>query len=419
MKKIVFLSIIMFFAQSLTAKSIREQIQDNPKLSAHTYLAYPDRNGIKYTPAPNGYTPFHMEHYGRHGSRWLTNENQYNQPIEALKKADKYGYLTLQGKDALKRLIKVQKAANNRYGELSSLGAKQHRGIAQRMTRNFPEIFSGDAQIEARSTVVIRCILSMENECQELKAFNPQMNLFHDASNADMYFMNYYDDIFNESHKKARAYYKQITSNNVNPHKFIDRLINNATFAQDSIDAEKTMNNIFDVASNMQSHDFDFDFYDLFTTDEIYSLWNNWNKFWYIGYGNSVEYGNKHPFIQKNLLSNIISSADMAIKSKNHGASLRFGHEICVLPLAVLMELNDSNKQVNSFDILADNWLAQDIFPMACNIQLIFYRNSTNDDILVKALLNEEEVTLPIKSNLAPYYNWKDLRAYYLNKISE
>lgn len=419
MKRIILIATTILFAQSIMAKSIKDEIKDNPQLSAHTYLAYPDRSHIKYTPVPNGFTPFHIEHYGRHGSRWLTSEEQYNQPIEALEKAEKYQFLTEKGKDALRRLKIIQKAAYNRYGELSELGAEQHRGIARRMTHNFPEVFSGDVHIEARSTVVIRCILSMENECQELKAFNPQISIFHDASNADMYFMNFYDDNFKESHTKAKAYFKQITSNDVTSYAFVNRLIKSKSFAKDSINADKVMENIFDIASNMQSHDFDFDLYDLFTHEEIYSLWERWNKFWYLGYGNSTEYGNKHPYIQKNLLLNIISSADNAIKNNKNGASLRFGHEVCVLPLAVLMELGNSNKQVQSLETLANEWKAQNIFPMACNIQLIFYRNNNNDEILIKALLNEEEVTLPIESNYAPYYKWDELRTFYLNKLSK
>ena len=40
-------------------------------------------------------------------------------------------------------------------------------------------------------------------------------------------------------------------------------------------------------------------------------------------------------------------------------------------------------------------------------------------DILVKALLNEREATLPIKTDQYPYYDWKTLRQYYLDKLAE
>jgi hypothetical protein len=56
---------------------------------------------------------------------------------------------------------------------------------------------------------------------------------------------------------------------------------------------------------------------------------------------------------------------------------------------------------------------------MACNVQLVFYRpkKGKQGDILVKALLNEREATLPTKPVEGPYYRWEDLRQYYLDKI--
>ncbi len=416
MKKALIIFTLSLFAQVLLAQSIYDDIKAEPHKSAGNYMAYPDCNDIKYTPAPEGYIPFHIEHYGRHGSRWLTSSKQYTQPLETLKKADNYGYLTQKGKDALHRLKIIQIASEKHEGELTKLGVKQLQGIAKRMIYNFPEVFADSAEIDARSTVVIRCILSMSNVCQELKTYNHKLHIHQDASNVDMYYMNFYDDTYKVQHDSARAYFKQLTANDINHTNFINRLILNRKFACDSIDGLTTMENLFDIASNMQSHDFDFDLYDLFTTDELYSLWERWNKFWYLGYGNSIEYGHIHPYIQRNLLQNIINSADKAIKSNRNGANLRFGHEICVLPLAVLMEINDYNKKIENLDNVAEEWHAHDIFPMASNIQIIFYRNK-NNDILVKALLNEKEVSLPIKSDNPPYYNWKTLKDYYLEKL--
>ena len=57
---------------------------------------------------------------------------------------------------------------------------------------------------------------------------------------------------------------------------------------------------------------------------------------------------------------------------------------------------------------------------MGCNIQLVFYHSKkASDPILVKALLNEKETTLPVPTNQYPYYKWDDLRAYYLKKLEE
>jgi hypothetical protein len=55
---------------------------------------------------------------------------------------------------------------------------------------------------------------------------------------------------------------------------------------------------------------------------------------------------------------------------------------------------------------------------MAGNVQFIFYRKSPADrDPLFKVLLNENEATLPLPTQQAPYYRWSDFRSYYLKKL--
>ena len=38
-------------------------------------------------------------------------------------------------------------------------------------------------------------------------------------------------------------------------------------------------------------------------------------------------------------------------------------------------------------------------------------------DVLVKVLLNNREARLPLQTDCAPYYHWKDFKAYYLKKL--
>lgn len=60
-------------------------------------------------------------------------------------------------------------------------------------------------------------------------------------------------------------------------------------------------------------------------------------------------------------------------------------------------------------------------FPMAANIQLVFYRNPKKPkaDLLVKALLNEEEATMPLPATSTPfYYRWTDFKKFYLARLN-
>ena len=55
----------------------------------------------------------------------------------------------------------------------------------------------------------------------------------------------------------------------------------------------------------------------------------------------------------------------------------------------------------------------------ACNLQFIFYRGRKGaDDVIVKCLLNGEEATLPIATDIFPYYRWTELRDFYTERCN-
>lgn len=397
---------------------------------ASNYYAYPyPANPLpELTEAPAGYVPFHMEHYGRHGSRWHIGKNAYNKPVDLLLPAERNGKLTPRGKELLNQLRKIQNDAEGRDGELTQVGADQHRGIAKRMYANFPEIFADSARIDARSSVVIRCILSMDNELQELKATNPNLRITSDASAKDMIYIaeealegidtayfkaynNYTKDVLKDFHK-----------NHPDSYDFLKVIVNDEQFAKDSLNASSLLHYLFNIAANAQSH---YDMpapYDIFTEEEIANRWLYNNARWFLSDGNTRYNGNLQPYTQQNLLRNIIESADTAINNGGNGANMRFGHEVIVLPFTALLELDDFGKEINDLEEVAAQWNNYDIFPMGCNIQMIFYRpeneKATPDNVLVKILLNEKECRLPVSTDKAPYYSWADLRQYYVDKLA-
>ena len=111
----------------------------DPYQAGSQYLAYPrPAYGLPtLSEAPKGYEPFHMEHYGRHGSRWLLSDDKYDRPVELLELANKHGKLTPRGKDLLSQLKEIRDESKGRIGELTPLGHRQHRDIARRMVKNF------------------------------------------------------------------------------------------------------------------------------------------------------------------------------------------------------------------------------------------------------------------------------------------
>ena len=80
---------------------------------------------------------------------------------------------------------------------------------------------------------------------------------------------------------------------------------------------------------------------------------------------------------------------------------------------------NITKLSASDLEHLHEHWQSCRIFPMACNVQMVFFQSATHpDDVLVKVLLNEREATLPVTTDCAPYYHWNDVRNYFLNKLS-
>ena len=422
MKKLLFTAIISLFAITTIAQSVQEDLKRDIRYSASNQMAYPTPTQA-LTPAPEGYKPFYISHYGRHGSRYLINPKDYSYPHEVLKSADSAGVLTPLGKDVLKRYEIIIQEADNRYGELTPLGAEQHRQIARRMYERFPEVFEGNVWVDAKSTVVIRCILSMTNELTELTRLNPKLRIRHDASMHDMYYMNFNDKelLKKKWNKESNDMYEKYFKEMVNYDYAFCQLFTDTSFVWRKADARKFYEKLFHTANNLQNLEArkKVTLYDLFTDEDIYNNWRVANMWWYLGYGFSQLNGGKQPYVQRNLLRKIIEEADSCIVLQNPGATLRFGHETMVMPLTVLMGLNGYDLVTDDYAHLDQKgWVNYRIFPMGANIQLVFYRRNTgNKDVLVKVLLNENEATLPIKSDTAPYYKWSEVRDYYIKKI--
>ena len=430
--KPILLALCLLCCGGAAAQTAQEELKANRYLSGSNYLDYDRQLATEpLTPAPKGYEPFYMSHYGRHGSRWLIGEGDYTSPLNTMREADSEGKLTAEGKAVLKKLETFYPTTVKRLGELTTVGERQHHGIGSRLAKNFPEIFKAkNVPIDARSTVVIRCILSMEAECEELAAANPTARIHNDVSESFQYYLNQdrSDRLRQASRegRKARNLYERKYNH---PERLMKVLFNDQSYVYDNVRASSLMRQLFEVAANMQSHDTDIELYSLFTDEEVYDQWRIRNVGWYLDYGAAPQTGGIMPFSQLNLLRNIIETADTIVPvpvvaaslATTPQATLRFGHEVCVMPLACLLELGQCGAQVENLDTLDNVWRNYRIFPMACNIQLVFYRptKGKEGDILVKAMLNEREMTLPGTPVSGPYYRWADLRRYYLDKIQK
>ena len=236
---ILFGMVIGSHAQSRRAFN---RISTNRNISASNYCIYPD-TVFQQTPPPEGKHPFYISHYGRHGSRYLNKRIGYDVPYQILEKADSAGKLTPLGQHVLQQLQEIIDDSEGRWGDLSELGKQQNQKIACRMMDRYPEVFEGKAMIDAKSTTVNRCVLSMGASLQAMMARNPKLQIRMDASKSDMWYMNHQDKYLRDSMTTPatdKAYNLFCERREHNP-RLMSLLFNDSIYIKEQID-EITLN---------------------------------------------------------------------------------------------------------------------------------------------------------------------------------
>lgn len=421
--KVVVISVLLFHLFTISpsqAQTVRELISQRPVYASCNYNVYPDSIPDNLTPAPAGKKPFYLSHYGRHGSRYISSRSGFDTPFGMIAHADSVNELTPTGERVLEEMQHIMNETESRWGELTGYGKDQHRAIARRMIEHFPEVFSGDARVSCISTIVPRCIESMGVAMTQMKQLNPQLRITMEASQRNQWYMNYQDRKLRRGYMtpEAKKAYDAYISTRMGNSRLMELIFKNPDIVKEIVDDEEFNYYLMKMGLFQQNTPLWRNTYlqDLFLTDELYHMWQVDNVLWYIQHGACKLNGGKQPTSQKNLLRHLIADADSCIRLDKPGAQLRFGHETVLLPLVCLMGINGYDLATDNLDELeAKGWWCSSVFPMAANLQFVFYRSSPRDkDVLMKVLLNEQEATLPIATDCAPYYHWADVRQYCL-----
>ncbi|MCM1448863.1 MAG: histidine phosphatase family protein [Clostridiales bacterium] len=398
----------------VSAQTTREIMVSDQENCAGLYIPYPDSAGVQpMTPPPSGFSPFYISHYGRHGSRYLPAEQDYYNVLMPLLKAASADNLTGSGRELLERVNKVCDDARGRAGELTPMGYRQHRDIAERMHARSPEVFSDDACVTAVSSVYMRCAHSMFAFIGRLKELNADLNVPMESSQRNMAYINplnddarkYYD---RESFKpKFDAFRKKM----INSRRLVDEIFTEPSLTLINVNEQDDfMWALYLLAIDVPNTEADVNLYDFFTNGELFNLWQVFNYEYYTKHSCNPDNGGVFLESIKPLLANILSEADRYIAAGEHGATLRFGHDSALIPLASLLGFQLASGRENRPEELYKTYTDYRVSPMGANIQLLFYRNATGE-VLVKFLFNENEVGIGgLETDIFPYYRWCDLR---------
>lgn len=385
-----------------------------------------------------GYTPFYISHYGRHGSRWMPHDDRYtwvNRHFEDVSN------LTPLGKKVRKILWRVWDNAQGNGGKLSKLGALQHRGIANRMYQRFPHIFATGNRVTARSSVVDRCAKSMLAFTDELHHLQPSLTMDVKTDSADMEWIAY-----TSPEEKALGNRTKVTPK-VSTDRFMHLLFKDISKIDDPMklmgEMQAITSSIQDVGLNFKSYpkDIEEQLNALFTDEEFRAFYEANNKRMTICNGEDL-YNERIPMRSAvSLWQHIREDADKALASGKPSADLRFGHDTNLYRLLTLLGAGYErvSEETGMFESSCDRYdynRMDVVVPMATNLQMIFYKKNVPDEahpeknIVVRLLYNEvneaqikgmEDVFYG--SDVPPYdknyFSWEEFKQYMESRIDK
>ena len=422
--KYILILAFLIWSISAGAQDVRQLLKENPDRAANNMHSY-EYISSKDTPAPKGYNPVYISHYGRHGSRHDVSSSTSEKTLAMFLKADSLNLLTSEGRQLMEEVRIMAEEHVDMGGQLSPRGGREHEQIALRMADRFPAIFGKGKSVSAVSSTSERCIVSMGYFMSSLKSRFPDLNF--SMTTGDRYApIIRLTSAKNQSELGGAIQPQREGGNRGNggpgggpgggPQTkapsgdfttFFSRIFVNPAAVEDK---NTFVNNVFKLGGLCQDLDFlGLDMYRFFTLDELVSLWEQDNDSLYERWGNSIEKGYAKALTAKPLVKDIVDKADEALKNGKTAADLRFGHDMSYMALLSLLGIDADGGERYKIAEAHNSWYGFQIVPTAANLQVIFYRKG--DSVIFKMLRNEQEVAIPgLKPVSGPYYRWEDFK---------
>ena len=376
------------------------------------YRTYPAPEMLD-TPAPRGYKPVYISHYGRHGSRYHLKPYIVGRPLDSLRAAQRRGSLTPLGASVLDGIESLYSASDGKWAELTPRGVMEHQAIASRMVSRFPAVFRGKRRIEASASLRPRCIASMEAAVSTIgEAAGRRISLSTNADaatnrllknerllpEAQAWYGPRLDTVLSKTHPWAtvlRRLYADYSGDDLSACILI-RWIWHCWAQAPCIGPES-----FDIGTWL-------------TDAECQSMARWFDMNIPLKCLRSDIFQESRVETQRELLCDIVSRADSALMDGKTAATLRYGHDANLVPLMGLMNAEGFDGVFVLKDRPDSRWLGAKMIPMASNVQLIFYRRGRKDPVLVKVLYNEKEIRIAGLTPVAgPYYDWEAMKRFW------
>ena len=380
--------------------------------NVHAYEFHP----LKDTPAPKGFKPFYISHYGRHGSRSHSSDEPYVLLRDCLQAAAQEGIITPSGDSLLACAKEMILLHDGMDGRLTPRGAREHEMLARRMYSRYPQVFR-HGEVHAISSDVQRCLVSMAAFTSSLRACKKDLVMTWDCG------VKYQRFIASNSSKEVRKKALDIVHGPLTDIP-IDTMAVFGRFFTDPIrgkalsggKAKRFISAIFTLAQFAEAYDIDENRFSFLPWDAVETAYARHALNFYLGHCNSALFGDERMPRAKPLVLEIVRKADEAIAGAPVAADLIFGHDLPFLALCSYFGLEGYGYPRLTAEEAYRNWNGVKLCPFATNLQIVFYKNRKGV-VLVKFLANEEETPIPeLKACSGPYYRWEDVKEYISKK---
>ena len=410
-------ALVLLSAAKVSAQATLPRLEEDITRGGGIYHSY-EFVEIEDVKAPKGYKPFYISHYGRHGSRYHYTYDYLGSLDKVLHHADSLDNLTPDGELLLAQVDSIQAEHKDMLGNITYKGQREIKLISQRMSDRFPDVFNSRERnlIDAYSSIVRRCVVSMAVSASELLRCNPTLDVNFRSDDIT------YREFINLGHhnNEARKYYRPLMFDEL---KKIDwsgvslKIFKNPSMAKgDSFNHAEDLWNYWAICQCMGNVHIDILKY--YTMDQLLQHWQIQSGYWHLMNLCSDVFGDRNIYGVSGLIRDLVEKADAAIAGNNVAATLRYGHDSTLLPFAAALGLKDFSSVHSVNNLPIDYWDNASMIGMCSNVQIVFYRNKKND-ILVKFLYNEKETSIP---DLKPvyggcYYDWEAIRTLYTSRL--
>lgn len=424
------LAAVLMFGCAQCPKDLNGKRIGEPQFEeyAGVYRLYPAAD-LRCGDAPEGYTPFYLTHYGRHGSRYVIDANQYEDVLKVLSKAAEDGKLTPLGRSIYERYSEAYPHLKWREGELSKIGVAQHKLIAKRMYWSYPEIFRNNPRIEAITSMLSRTMMSMTSFCESLMEEDVKLDIHQEATIKNIRPLNPFTvqaEIVPEDQKRYikgtnTLWWESFTefmSETIKTDAFVERLFTDPAYVSTICKPLSFMRDLYSVTMHFHGTDqCNVSLADAFTEDELKALWECDNAKYYMERGPGINPVYPSEQYGVYVLEDFIDRAVEDLAQDRPMVRLRFGHDGCMMVLYAVMGLPGWSDPAKDYSDVKNVWQNYNV-PMASNVQMVFYRGSQPDDILVRLYINEKVQAMPFEEVGEGFYRWNDVLSGYTDVIN-